>query len=189
MSKIIEVHPVAGKVIYTKPVWQWDYGCFLHLNDVELPFSYQAEFSNTSARGTAKSYTQTTDLIEIPRAYQESGEPIYIWIVVVDENSRTTEYSINTPVNRRSKSEESDLSPDERSELDHLRAALNSGVEHVEEIVENIQDRIEAALQEAKDSGEFTGPQGPQGKRGIQGEPGVSPKVIFENHGVSIISQ
>ena len=102
MGKVIEVHPIAGKIVYTNPVWQWDYGCFLHLNDIDLPFSYQAEFSNTSARGTAKSYTQTTDMVEIPKSYQESGEPIYIWIVLIDEESRITEYMINVAVKPRS---------------------------------------------------------------------------------------
>lgn len=129
MGKVIEVHPIAGKIVYTNPVWQWDYGCFLHLNDIDLPFSYQAEFSNTLARGTAKSYTQTTDMVEIPKSYQESGEPIYIWIVLIDEESRITEYMINVAVNPRSKSEEGEPTPEERSEMDTMLAVMNSAAE------------------------------------------------------------
>lgn len=41
---------------------------------------------------------------------------------------------------------------------------------------EELPTAIEDALTEAKESGEFDGPQGPQGERGPQGEPGVPGK-------------
>lgn len=50
---------------------------------------------------------------------------------------------------------------------------------------EEVEEAVQAALQEAKDSGEFDGPPGPQGPQGAPGAPGVSiTGVSIETGGV-----
>lgn len=60
-----------------------------------------------------------------------------------------------------------------RDLFDELSAKMES--EYVSD--EELPQAIETALTEAKESGEFDGPQGPAGPQGPQGESGVSPTV------------
>lgn len=172
MGKMIEAYPKPGKICRTEAVWQWDHGDTVHLNDIDLPSSYKAEFSNVPVRGTAKSMVLTGDSFEIPYEYQESGEPIYIWIVYVDSTSRQTELFIVTPVNARSRPTDESFEPEEQTEVEQVMSALNSGVELVQEIADGIPQAIDNALAEAKASGEFDGPPGPKGDTGGKGEKG-----------------
>lgn len=50
MAKIVQAYPKPGKICKTEPIWQWDVGDKIHLNGIDLPPSYKAEFSNVSAR-------------------------------------------------------------------------------------------------------------------------------------------
>lgn len=172
MGKIIEVYPCAGKTLHTAPVWQYDYGQMLHVNGIDLPVSYKAEFSNTT-RGNTVSTVQTTDEITIPAQYLESGAAVYIWLVVVDEQSRTTEYALIVPVAARAKPTDEEPTPEEQSEIDQTLAALNSGISWVEGIAESIPDTINDALEAAKESGEFDGADGKDGQDGKDGKDGA----------------
>ena len=128
MSNIIEVYPIAGKTANTSQAWQYDYGQILHVNGLELPASYKAEFSNTT-RGDAIPTVQTTDEIVIPAQFLESGASVYVWLVVVDSDSRTTEYALIVPVAARAKPSDQEPAPEEQSEIDQAIAALNHAVE------------------------------------------------------------
>ena len=139
MNKVIEAYPKAGKICKTEPIWQWDVGDKIHLNDIDLPPSYKAEFSNVSVRGTAKPQIQTTDTIEIPPEYQESGEPVYTWIVLVDESSRQTVLMIHTPVSPRSMPTCQPIAPSKQSEVDQCLAALNAGVAEVRDAARELE--------------------------------------------------
>lgn len=177
MSNIVEAMPRAGVVARTKPLWQYDSGQIIRVTGITLPATYKAEFSN-STRGNAVPTVQTTDEITVPAQFLQSGNPVYIWLVVVDENSRTTEYAIMTPVTPRAQPTDETPTPEEQSEIDHAIAALNTGVETVQGIAEAIPETINAALAAAKASGEF------------DGEDGVSPAVtvteITGGHQVTI---
>lgn len=139
MSNIIEVYPEEGKICKTKPVWQWDSGDKIHLNDIDLPPSYKAEFSNVAVRGTAKPRIQTTDTIEIPPEYQESGEPVYTWIVFVDESGRQTVLMIHTPVSPRAMPTCQPIAPSKQNEVDQCLAALNAGVAEVRDAARELE--------------------------------------------------
>ena len=180
MGKTIEVYPSAGKTPRTAPVWQYDYGQSIHINGIELPASYKAEFSNTT-RGDAIATVQTTDEITIPAQYLESGAAVYIWLVVVDEESRTTEYALIVPVAARAKPTDEEPAPEEQTEIEQTLSALNQAVSDVQEIADAIPDTINDALEAAKESGEFDGEDGYtpvkgvdyfDGKDGIDGKDG-----------------
>ena len=138
MSNIIEVYPLAGKTARTAPAWQYDYGQVLHVNGLELPASYKAEFSNTT-RGDAIATVQTTDEITIPAQYLESGAAVYVWLVVVDAESRTTEYALIVPVAARAKPTDEEPTPEEQSEIDQTIAALNAGVAEVRDAARELE--------------------------------------------------
>lgn len=149
MAKIVQAYPKPGKTCHTEAVWQWDSGCIVHLNEIDLPPSYKAEFSNVAVRGIAKPSILTGDSFEIPAEYQESGSPVYIWIVYVDESGRETILSIITPVNARSKPVDEPFIPQERSEAEQLMAALNSSVDRAEEAASSAASSAETSLEKS----------------------------------------
>ena len=59
-----------------------------------------------------------------------------------------------------------------KNESGENAAAAEASAQKAAEVVVNVENTIQDALQEAKDSGEFDGPQGPQGIPGPQGNPG-----------------
>lgn len=59
-----------------------------------------------------------------------------------------------------------------QSSAEAAQRASETAKDQAMQAVANVQETVDAALQEAKDSGEFDGPQGPKGEPGIQGEPG-----------------
>lgn len=173
MSNIVEAMPRIGMVAKTKPLWQYDSGQIIRVSGITLPATYKAEFSN-STRGNAVPTVQTTDEITVPAQFLQSGNPVYIWLVVVDENSRTTEYAIMAPVTPRSQPTDDTPTPEEQSEIDQAIAALNTGVETVQGIADAIPETINTALAAAKASGEFDGPQGDKGDKGDKGDTGAT---------------
>ena len=129
---IIDAYPREGVPSRTKAVYQYDYGQIIriHLND--LPAAYKVEFSN-STRADAISTVQTTDEVVIPAAFLTAGTPVYCWIVVVDEESRTTEYALTVPVTVRARPTDQEPAPEEQTEIEQTLAALNGAVEDADQ--------------------------------------------------------
>lgn len=183
MSNIVDAYPREGIVFRTKPLFQWDWGQIVRLHISDLPAAYKVEFSN-STRADAVSTIQTTDEVTVPAQFLESGNPVYAWVVVVDE-ARTTEYSLMIPVAARAKPTDLEPAPEEQTEIEQTLSALNEAVSDVQGIADAIPDTINDALEAAKESGEFDGPKGDKcdkgdtgdtgerGPQGIQGEQGI----------------
>ena len=149
MAKIIEVYPKEGKTAHTAPAWQYDYGQLLHINGITLPASYKAEFSNTSLGDTIAT-VQTTDTVAIPAQFLESGAAVYIWLVVVDADSRTTEYALIVPVAARAKPTDTEPTPEEQTEIEQALSVLNQAVEQTAAAVEAAGGYAEEAEQSAE---------------------------------------
>lgn len=122
--RVIDVMPKAGRVFRSKPVYQWDTGQMIRVLNIALPNTYKVEFSN-STRADALTTIQTTNQFPIPASFMQSGSLIYVWIVTVDENSRTTEYEINVPVTPRSKPSDMTPTPEEQSAIDQLIVSVS----------------------------------------------------------------
>lgn len=124
----VEARLTCGGVCRTIPLTQYDQGQMIHLNGIALPASYLAEFANSES-GTAEQITQTTDTVLIPDKYLTSGNPVYVWIVVVGEDERTTRYEIIVPVRGRGEPDDYTPTPEEQTAIEAAIAALNSAVE------------------------------------------------------------
>lgn len=148
MSNIVDAYPREGVVFRTKPLFQWDYGQIVRLHISDLPASYKVEFSN-STRADAVATVQTTDEVAIPAQFLENGNPIYAWVVVVDE-ARTTEYSLIIPVSARAKPTDLEPSPEEHTEIEQALSALNQAVEQAAADVEAAGGYAEEAGQSAE---------------------------------------
>lgn len=175
MDNIIKAFLHNKTVCKTAPVYQYNNGMELQIVGYELPGSYRADFSN-SETGTSKPVFGYGDTVSVPYEYFVPGATIHCWIVLSGEDYTVTKLHIMIPVDRRATPTNEEPTPQEQAALDAAIAALNSAVKDVQEALDTVYETVEAALQEAKESGEFDGPQGPQGEQGIpgpQGEQGI----------------
>ena len=157
-----------SKVVRTRALYQWDYGQVLQFSGIDLPDAYTVHFSNQGVGGEAKTMVGNADGVDIPDEYLATGQTVYAWVYLhAGESDGETMYSIIIPVVARPQPTEDEPTPVQQGAIDQAIAALNDGVdraeaaaEAAEQAVEGVQDSIDAALQEAKDSGEFDGADG-----------------------------
>lgn len=123
-----------GSVYRTSPLMQYDQGQSLHITGVDLPAAYLAEFSNAKC-GVAEQMSQTTATVDIPDKYLMSGDPIYVWIVVVGNDQRTTRYSVVIPVHARGVPDVYTPSPSEQTAIEAAIDALENTADSLTEII------------------------------------------------------
>ena len=173
-DNIVKASFIFGKTATTRSLRQWDYGQVLQFEGIDLPAAYTVHFANQPMSGNAKTQVGGPDGVAILNEYLTTGLPVYAWVFLhAGADDGETVYSVTIPVMKRPKPTEEPPTPVQQGAIDTAIAALNEGVETVESIAEAIPQTIDAALQEAKDSGEFDGPQGPQGETGPQGPQGI----------------
>ena len=172
-DNIVKASFVFGKTATTRSLRQWDYGQVLQFEGIDLPAAYTVHFANQPVNGDAKTQVGGPDGVAILDEYLITGLPVYAWVFLhTGADDGETVYSVTIPVTKRPKPVEEPPTPQQQGAIDTAIAALNEGVETVQNIAEAIPQTIDTALQEAKDSGEFDGPQGPQGEPGERGETG-----------------
>lgn len=173
VTNIVTARFTFGHSTKTRGLHQWDYGQVLKFEDLPLPASYTVHFANQPMSGTAKTQVGDAYGVDIPDEYLTTGLPVYAWVYLhTGADDGETVYSVMIPVTQRPQPTEEPPTPQQQGAIDTAIAALNAGVEQVEGIAEGIPQTIDAALQEAKESGEFDGPPGPQGEPGERGETG-----------------
>ena len=152
--------------------YQYDYGRKLELVGFkDLPQNFEMFFD--IGMGKAITRIGTDCVVDIPNVCFERFGELKAWLFLHDsETDGETRYTVKIEIRSRTKTADDEPTPEEQSAITQAIAALNAGVEHVEQIEEEIQDTIDTALQEAKDSGEFDGPPGPKGDRGETGPKG-----------------
>lgn len=155
MSNILKVKFCKNTLIYSSPLYQYDYGQKVKIFGLKLPAYYEVHFSNYE-RGDATVVLASSDEFEIPDMYLQSGRDVYIWIYLhTGDNDGETEYQIIIPVIKRAKPTDEAPTPEEQSVITETIAALNDavtesreGVERVQQIennVNNIYDLVEDA--------------------------------------------
>lgn len=171
-DNIVEAVFAGRRSARTRAVYQYDYGMMLKPIGLDLPSTYEVHFG-ASATGPTTTQLGNADGVDIPDAYLQSGSSVYAYIYLHSgEDDGETVCSIVIPVIARGSITDEQPTPVEQGIIEQTIAALNSGVETVQEIAKGIPEQIDTALAEAKESGEFDGPPGPQGERGPAGERG-----------------
>lgn len=174
-DNIVKASFVFGKTATTRSLRQWDYGQVLQFEGIDLPAAYTVHFANQPMSGTAKTQIGGPDGVVILDEYLTTGLPVYAWVFLhAGADDGETVYSVTIPVTKRPKPVEDEPTPVQQGAIDTAIAALNEGVETVQGIAEAIPQTIDAALEAAKESGEFDGPQGPQGETGPKGDTGAT---------------
>lgn len=136
----------------TATQYQYNHGQKLQFENVDLPANYEVHFSN-SINGTAKTVIGDSTGVVIPYEYFVPGQTIYAWIYITDEDSGITIRKVEIPIAMKAKPTDQPLEPEDESLVEQVLNRLN-------DTIDEIPEAIDAALEEAKESGEFDGPKG-----------------------------
>ena len=151
MSKIIKA-VFTGRFCRTQRVFQFDTDDKLQIINVNLPANYTVDFSN-SKTGDSVPVLATSDTVQIPPDLFVPGSEIYAWIWVSDSNGGHTPCEATIPIDPRARRTGTEPTPAQASAWDEAVDTLN-------ETIEGIPAVVDAALTEAKESGEFDGKDG-----------------------------
>lgn len=167
-NRILTANFRLSRRVKTASLYQYDYGQVLRFLGICLPDVYEVHFSNADGGGTAYTVLGNADGVMIPDALLATGNTVHAWIFLHDaQTDGETEYKVEIPVIRRPKVTDAEPTPVQQDVITQAIAALNAGVETVEEAVAGVGEAIDTTLQEAKDSGEFDGKDGTPGRDGV----------------------
>ncbi len=184
-------------------LYQYDYGQRLLFENVELPQAYEVHFSNSES-GESITVIGTLTGVDIPDELLLTGDPIYLWVFLhSDIDDGETKYSGVINVIKRPEITDVEITPVEHDEIADVLAALSNAVtrvensiSYVETVGESIQDTVNAALDNAYNSGMFEGEKGEkgdkgdtgsQGPQGIQGERGLPGETGSTGNGIRAV--
>lgn len=113
----------------TAPIMEEDYGLRLVIQGIDLPASYEVDFSNSASSGTSVTNIGDEDGVEIPVSLIDTGKDVYAYLYWVGSGWGRTIYTIRIPNKRRPKRTSEIPTPTQQSVIDQTIAALNDAVE------------------------------------------------------------
>lgn len=142
-------------------LWQYDYGQKMRFVGIELPASYTVHFANSSRGASVPSIGDETG-VRIPDQVLLSGKPVFFYLFLHNgEDDGQTAYANIINVHPRANMPSIDPpTPEQQSILDELMAALNAGIDHVDNIAENVPQIVDDEIAAAKARGDFKGDPG-----------------------------
>lgn len=151
MSQVITITFAPGRrtAIAAEPLEQWAYGQRLQFAGLDLPESYQVDFSNFEFCGSSIPRVGGADGVSVPVEVLASGRNVYAFIWLQDATSGARAYRATVRV-IPGPAPDPEESPEEQSAVTEAINALNTAAESIPELVE-------AAVEEATASGDFSG--------------------------------
>ena len=185
-SKIIKGVVSNGRYTVTAPIIKEDYGLYLKIEGVELPSTYEVDFSNSESSGTSVTMIGNSDGVRIPRQFIDSGKDVFAFLYHVGEDFGRTVYKFRIPNKVRPDRTNEEPTPEEQSVIDQAISALNEAVEQTQDAQQAIENMSVSATTLAEGSTatvtkteqdgvvhlEFGIPKGQTGAQGERGEKG-----------------
>ena len=137
-SKIIKGVVNSGRYTVTAPIVKEDYGLYLQIEGVELPSTYEVDFSNSEHNGTSVTMIGNSDGVLIPHQFIDTGKDIFAFLYHVGANYGRTVYKFRIPNKVRPDRTDDTPTPEQASVIDQAISALNTAVE------QTAQDVIDA---------------------------------------------
>ena len=137
-SKIIKGAVSSGRYTVTAPIVKEDYGLYLQIEGVELPQTYEVDFSNSESSGTSVTMIGNADGVLIPRQFIASGKDVFAFLYHVGEDFGRTVYKFRIPNKVRPDRTDEQPTPEEQSTIDQCISALNTAV------AQTAQDKADA---------------------------------------------
>ena len=148
-SKIIKGVVGGGKYTVTAPIVKEDYGLYLKIEGVELPETYQVDFSNSENNGTSVTMIGNSDGVLIPRQFIETGKDVFAFLYHVGADFGRTIYKFRIPNKVRPDRTNEEPTPEEQSVIDQAISALNEAVEQTSRDVVSADQSAQSASDDA----------------------------------------
>ena len=137
-SKVIHAPVGGGRYTVTAPIVKEDYGLYLKIEGLELPSTYEVDFSNSEHNGTSVTMIGNADGVLIPNQFISSGKDVFAFLYHVGADFGRTIYKFRIPNKLRPDRTNEQPTPEQQSAIDQAIAALNDAVE------QTAQDVIDA---------------------------------------------
>ena len=137
-TKIIKGVVNSGRYTVTAPIIKEDYGLYLQIEGVELPQTYEVDFSNSEHSGTSVTMIGNSDGVLIPHQFIDTGKDVFAFLYHVGANYGRTVYKFRIPNKVRPDRTEEQPTPEEQSVIDQAISALNTAV------AQTAQDKADA---------------------------------------------
>ena len=139
-SKIIKGVVSNGRYTVTAPIVKEDYGLYLQIEGVELPPTYQVDFSNSENNGTSVTMIGNADGVLIPHQFISTGKDVFAFLYWVGADYGKTVYKFKIPNKLRPDRTDDEPTPEEQSVIDQTISALNDAVEDAQDAQQAIED-------------------------------------------------
>lgn len=150
ISKIIKAVVGGGKQTTTAPIIKEDYGLYLKIEGLELPPTYEVDFSNDEHHGSSVTMIGNADGVLIPRQFISSGKDVFAFLYHVGVDYGRTVYKFRIPNKVRPDRTNEEPTPEEQSTIDQAIAALNAAVEQTAADVESADESAQSAAESAE---------------------------------------
>lgn len=151
-TKIINVAFGKSRDATTSARYRYDYGQVIEVVGINLPETFEARFSN-SPHGESIRVIGTQNKVDVPDGLFLTGEPIYCYITVHDEDTDgRTMYSIKIPVKDSTERTDADPTPVEQDVITQAIASLNNAIDRTTENVEITNTNVELAQESASNA-------------------------------------
>lgn len=124
-SKIIIGTVGGGRYTVTAPIVKEDYGLYLKIEGLELPATYEVDFSNSEHNGTSVTMIGNSDGVLIPRQFISSGKDVFAFLYHAGVDFGRTVYKFRIPNKLRPDRTDEEPTPEGQSVIDQTIAALN----------------------------------------------------------------
>jgi len=185
-SQVIKGVIGGGRYTVTAPIVKEDYGLYLKIEGLELPSTYEVDFSNSEHNGTSVTMIGNSDGVIIPSQFISSGKDVFAFLYHVGADYGRTVYKFRIPNKLRPDRTNEEPTPEEQSVIDQVIASLNDAVDRAEDAEQAIEDMSVSATTLAEGSSatvtktetdgvvhlEFGIPRGATGAQGERGEKG-----------------
>lgn len=148
-SKIIRAVVGSGRYTETAAITKEDYGRILKIEGIELPETYEIDFSNDRKEGTSVTMIGNADGVLIPQQFIKSGKDIYAFYYHVGEDFGKTTYIFHIPNRVRPDRTNEQPTPEQESAIDQAISALNTAVAQTTQDVLDADASATSAAQSA----------------------------------------
>jgi len=124
-SKIIRGIASGRGYSVTSPIIKEDYGLYLKIEGIELPETYEVDFSNEEHSGTSVTMIGNADGVLIPSQFIRSGKDVFAFLYHVGSDFGRTVYKFRIPNKVRPDRTEDAPTPEQQSVIDQTISALN----------------------------------------------------------------
>ena len=151
-TKIIKGVVNSGRYTVTAPIVKEDYGLYLQIEGVELPQTYEVDFSNSETSGTSVTMIGNADGVLIPRQFIASGKDVFAFLYHVGEDFGRTVYKFRIPNKVRPDRTNEEPTPTQQGIVDQAIAQLNAAAEKTAQDVQTTTANAAEAQRHAEEA-------------------------------------